>query len=54
MKLYTFDSAPNPARLKMFIAYKGITVDTVQIDMAKAGQLDKSYTDVVPEATFRP
>ncbi len=52
MKLYTFDSAPNPARLKMFIDYKGITVDTVQIDMAKAAQLDKGYTDIVPEATL--
>ena len=52
MKLYTFDSAPNPARLKMFIDYKGITVDTQQIDMAKAAQLDGSYTDIVPEATL--
>ncbi len=52
MKLYTFDSAPNPARLKMFIAYKGIDVETVQIDMAKAAQLETSYTDIVPEATL--
>jgi len=52
MKLYTFDSAPNPARLKMFIAYKGIDVETVQIDMAKAAQLEASYTDIVPEATL--
>lgn len=52
MKLYTFDSAPNPARLKMFIDYKGIAVDTQQIDMGKAAQLDASYTEVVPEATL--
>ena len=52
MKLYTFDSAPNPARLKMFIDYKGIAIDTQQMDMAKAAQLDTSYTEIVPEATL--
>ena len=52
MKLYTFDSAPNPARLKMFIDYKGIEIDTVQIDMGKAAQLEADYTEIVPEATL--
>ena len=52
MKLYTFDSAPNPARLKMFIEYKGIEIDTVQIDMGKAAQLEADYTQIVPEATL--
>ena len=52
MKLYTFDSAPNPARLKMFIDCKGIEIDTVQIDMGKAAQLEADYTEIVPEATL--
>ena len=52
MKLYTFDSAPNPARLKMFIDYKGIEIDTVQSDMGKAAQLEADYTEIVPEATL--
>ena len=52
MKLYTFDSAPNPARLKMFIDYKGIEIDTVQVDMGKAAQLETNYTEIVPEATL--
>lgn len=52
MKLYTFDSAPNPARLKMFIDYKGIEIDTVQVDMGKAAQLEADYTEIVPEATL--
>ena len=28
MKLYTFDPAPNPQRLKMFIDYKGVAITT--------------------------
>ena len=52
MKLYTFDSAPNPARPKMFIDYKGIEIDTVQVDMGKAAQLEADYTEIVPEATL--
>ena len=32
MKLYTFDPAPNPQRLKMFIDYKGIEIDTAQVN----------------------
>ena len=52
MKLYTFDPAPNPARLKMFIDYKGLTIDTQQLDMAKAEQLDAQYRSIVPEATL--
>lgn len=52
MKLYTFDAAPNPARLKMFIEYKGITVDTEQIDIGQGAQRTSAYTDIVPEATL--
>ena len=28
MHLYTFDAAPNPARLKMFMDYKGIALNS--------------------------
>lgn len=52
MKLYTFDSAPNPARLKMFLDYKGIAIDTQQIDMSKMEQHSEDYLSVVPEATL--
>jgi glutathione S-transferase len=33
MHLYTYDSAPNPRRLGLFLAYKGIELPTTQIDM---------------------
>lgn len=52
MKLYTFDSAPNPARLKMFLDYKGIDLDTQQIDMSKLEQHSEAYLQIVPEATL--
>ncbi len=51
MKLYTFDAAPNPARLAMFMQYKDISIDTVQIDLGREEQLTESYLNIVPEAT---
>jgi len=51
MKLYTFDAAPNPARLSMFMKYKGLSIDTVQIDLGSEEQLSEAYLSVVPEAT---
>jgi glutathione S-transferase len=33
MQLYTYDSAPNPRRLGLFLAFKGIELPTTQIDM---------------------
>jgi glutathione S-transferase len=51
MHLYTFDAAPNPARLKMFMEYKGISIETTQIDLGKEEQLGDAYRAIVPEAT---
>ena len=36
MKLYDSAMAPNPRRVRMFLAEKGINVPTVQVDIAKA------------------
>ena len=51
MKLYTFDAAPNPARVGLFMAYKGISLETLQIDLGKDEQLGEAYRALVPEAT---
>lgn len=51
MKLYTYDSAPNPARLKMFLDYKDIHIDTQQVDMVKAEHQSEQYLALVPEGT---
>ena len=51
MKLYTFDPAPNPQRLKMFMDYKGIEIDTAQINFQEGEQRTDAYKAVVPTGT---
>jgi len=51
MKLYTYDPAPNPRRLALFMKYKGIEIDTEQVDMMAAAQLEDSYRAVNPDCT---
>lgn len=53
MKLYTFDPAPNPQRLKMFIDYKGIEIDTAQVNFQEGEQRTDAYKAVVPTVPFR-
>ena len=36
MKLYDFAPAPNPRRVRIFLAEKGVEVPTVQVDIPKA------------------
>ena len=51
MKLYTFDPAPNPRRLSLYLRCKGIELDTQQVDMMAAEQLTDAYRQIVPAAT---
>ena len=51
MKLYTYDPAPNPQRLTLFLKYKGIDLETRQIDMMKAEQLGEEYRAINPACT---
>ena len=52
MRLYTYDPAPNPRRLSLFLKLKGIQIDTQQIDMMTAEQLNNSYRQVNPACTL--
>lgn len=52
MKLYTYDEAPNPKRITYFVKYKGIQIDTVQIDMMKGEHLNASFKEINPLATL--
>lgn len=52
MKLYTYDPAPNPRRLTLFLKLKGIEIDTQQIDMMAAEQLDEDYRQINPACTL--
>ncbi|MAY34498.1 MAG: glutathione S-transferase [Spongiibacteraceae bacterium] len=51
MKLYTYDIAPNPRRLTMFLQYKGIDIDTRQIDLGKKEQFSDSFRAINPDCS---
>lgn len=51
MKIYTYDPAPNPQRLTLFLKLKGIEIDTQQIDMANGEQLTEEYRQHNPAGT---
>jgi len=47
MKLYTFPTAPNPRRVHVYLAEKGIEVPTVRIDILKRANREPAFlTDV--------
>ena len=48
MKLYDFAPAPNPRRVRMFLAEKGVAVDAVQIDLTKGEQRTEEFRAINP------
>ncbi|MGH1471528.1 MAG: glutathione S-transferase [Cellvibrionaceae bacterium] len=48
MKLYDCHPAPNPRRVRMFIAEKGISIPTVQVDFAGKEHLTEAYGKMNP------
>ncbi|HEX4410146.1 MAG TPA: glutathione S-transferase [Xanthobacteraceae bacterium] len=48
MKLYDGGRAPNPRRVRVFLAEKGITVPTEQVDLGGLQQKSDAYTAVNP------
>ncbi len=48
MKLYDGGRAPNPRRVRIFLAEKGITVPTEQVDLGKLQQRSVAYTAINP------
>ena len=48
MKLYDGGRAPNPRRVRIFLAEKGITVPTEQVDLGKLQQRSEGYTAINP------
>ncbi len=48
MKLYDGGRAPNPRRVRIFLAEKGITVPTEQVDLGKLEQRSEAYSAVNP------
>lgn len=48
MKLYDFGLAPNPRRVRIYLAEKGITVPTEQVDFVTMQQKSAAYTAINP------
>ena len=43
MKLYDFPKAPNPRRVNIYLAEKGIDVESVSIDLFKGEHMSPEY-----------
>ena len=48
MKLYDGGRAPNPRRVRIFLAEKGIQVRTEQVDLGALQQRTEAYTAINP------
>ncbi|MDF1692029.1 MAG: glutathione S-transferase family protein [Zhongshania sp.] len=52
MKLYTFSAAPNPRRVGLLLKYKGINVDTQEVDLMSKAQFSESFCAINPRSTL--
>ncbi|HTT39125.1 MAG TPA: glutathione S-transferase family protein [Burkholderiales bacterium] len=48
MKLYDFELAPNPRRVRMFLAEKGVEIPTVQVNVRQGEQFSAGFLKVNP------
>ena len=48
MKLYDSPVAPNPRRVRIFLAEKGVVVPTENVDLAQLQQNDPAYAAINP------
>jgi glutathione S-transferase len=51
MKFYDCASAPSPRRVRMFLAEKGLTVPTVQVDLRSGEQFSDAFRAINPDLT---
>jgi len=51
MKFYDCVTAPSPRRVRIFLAEKGITLDTVQVDLRNGEQFSPAYRAINPDCT---
>lgn len=49
MKFYDCHTAPSPRRVRIFLAEKGIEIDTVQIDLGAGEQFSEEFRKVNPD-----
>lgn len=51
MKFYDCQTAPSPRRVRMFIAEKGLDIETVEVDMRAGEQMGEAYRAINPNCT---
>jgi glutathione S-transferase len=51
MKFYDCSTAPSPRRVRIFLAEKGITLPTVQVDLRNGEQFSESFRAINPDCT---
>jgi glutathione S-transferase len=51
MRLYDCAGAPSPRRVRIFLAEKGITVPTVQVDLRNGEQFSDGFRAINPDCT---
>lgn len=49
MKFYDCKTAPSPRRVRMFLAEKGLDIETVQVDLGSGEQLGEAFRRLNPE-----
>lgn len=49
MKFYDCATAPSPRRVRIFLAEKGLEIETVQVDLAKGEQFSDSFRQMNPD-----
>jgi len=51
MKFYDCSTAPSPRRVRIFLAEKGITLPTVQVDLRNGEQFSDAFRAINPDCT---
>ena len=49
MKLYDCVTAPSPRRVRIFLAEKGVEIDTVQVDLGSGEQFSEEFRAINPD-----
>src|ERR1043165_1062592 len=51
MKFYDCATAPSPRRVRIFLAEKGVSIETVQVDLRNGEQFTPAYRAINPDCT---
>jgi len=49
LKFYDCKTAPSPRRVRIFLAEKGVSVDTVQVDLGSGEQFSEAFRKINPD-----